>query len=246
MAEKSWLAGGALRALDVASSLGTTILTGAGGLSVHGMGPRPEERLILYDFEACPFCRKVRELLSDLDLEVEVRPCPKGGRRFRVEVGRRGGREQFPFLVDPNTGVEMYESEEIIQYLVRQYGNGRFEPYLRASSLKTLLGSVASLQRMGAGTWVRPGRPPEGPAEMLELWSFEASPFCRLVREALCELELPYILHNVAKESPSRPAFVAISGKMQVPFLRDPNTGKMLLESAAIVEYLHETYGEME
>ena len=93
MAEKSWLAGGALRALDVTSSLGTTILTGAGGLSVRGMGPRPEQRLILYDFEACPFCRKVRELLSDLDLEVEVRPCPKGGRRFRLEVGRRGGRE---------------------------------------------------------------------------------------------------------------------------------------------------------
>ena len=84
------------------------------------------------------------------------------------------------------------------------------------------------------------------PGELLELWSFEASPFCRIVREVLCELELPYVLHNVAKGSPSRPGFLAISGKMQVPFLRDPNTGRMLFESAEIVEYLHMTYGESE
>ena len=152
MADKSWLTAQALRALEVTSSLATTVLAGGGGRAVQGVGPRPSQRLVLYDFEACPFCRKVRELLSDLDLEVEIRPCPKGGRRFRLEAGRRGGREQFPFLVDPNTGVEMYESEEILQYLVRQYGNGRFEPYLRAGTIKTLLGSVASLQRMGCNS----------------------------------------------------------------------------------------------
>ena len=246
MAEKGWVTTTARRALEVSSSLAATVVSGAGGRAVQGVGPRPAQRLVLYDFEACPFCRKVREVLSDLDLEAEIRPCPKGGRRFRLEAGRRGGREQFPFLVDPNTGVEMYESEEILQYLVRQYGNGRFEPYLRGSPFKTLLGSVASLQRMGAGTWARPARTPEGPPEMLELWSFEASPFCRLVREALCELELPYILRNVAKGSPSRAAFLEISGQMQVPFLRDPNTGRMLFESAEIVDSLQETYGEVE
>ncbi len=244
MADKGWLGSGPGRALDIASSLATTLLAGAGGRAVQGVGPRPAERLVLYDFESCPFCRKVRELLSDLDLEVEIRPCPKGGRRFRMAPGRRGGHEQFPFLIDPNTGVEMYESEEILQYLVRQYGNGRCESYLRGSTLKTMFGSLASLQRMGAGTWARPGRQPEAPAATLELWSFEASPFCRLVREALCELELPYILYNVAKGSPSRPQLLAIAGKLQVPFLRDPNTGRTLFESAAIVDYLNETYGE--
>jgi glutathione S-transferase len=244
MAEKSWVGARVRRALDVTSSLATTLLSGAGGRTAQGIGPRPKERLVLYDFESCPFCRKVRELLSDLDLEVEIRPCPKGGRRFRLEAGRRGGREQFPFLVDPNTSVEMYESEEILQYLVRQYGNGRFESYLRASTLKTIFGSLASLQRMGAGTWARSGGVSESPPKLLELWSFEASPFCRLVREALCELELPYILHNVASESPSRAEFLEISGQLQVPFLRDPNTGRTLFESADIVEYVHETYGE--
>lgn len=39
-----------------------------------------------------------------LDLDVEVRPCPRNGDRWRPEVVQRGGRSQFPFLVDPNTG----------------------------------------------------------------------------------------------------------------------------------------------
>ena len=62
------------------------------------------------------------------------------------------------------------------------------------------------------------------------------------MREALCELELPYLLHNVAKGSAKRDAFVARSGKMMVPYLVDPNTGVSMFESADIVRYLHTTY----
>jgi glutathione S-transferase len=76
----------------------------------------------------------------------------------------------------------------------------------------------------------------------LELWSFEASPYCRLVRETLCELEIPYVLHNVAKRSPRRAAFVARSGRMMVPYLVDPNTGQSMFESADIVRYLRSRY----
>lgn len=230
------------RALDILSSLGATVLSGAGGREVGGLGSRPEQPLVLYDFEACPYCRKVRAVCSDLDLEAEIRPCPKGGLRFRPEAIRRGGRAQFPFLVDPNTGVEMYESTEIIQYLVRQYGNGHFGPYLRAGGLRTVFGSLASAQRLGAGSWVAPSRKPERP---LELWGFEASPFCRLVRERMTELEVPYLLHNVAKGSAQREAFVARAGKMQVPFLFDPNLEVSLFESGDIVNYLQETYGDV-
>lgn len=32
--------------------------------------------LQLYEFEACPFCRRVREAITDLDLNVEVRVAP--------------------------------------------------------------------------------------------------------------------------------------------------------------------------
>ncbi|MBU6283884.1 glutathione S-transferase N-terminal domain-containing protein, partial [bacterium] len=36
--------------------------------------------------------------------------------------------------------------------------------------------------------------------------------------------------------------FVARSGKMQVPWLHDPNTGVSMFESADIVDYLDRTY----
>ncbi len=85
-------------------------------------------------------------------------------------------------------------------------------------------------------------RPSIAPEKPLELWSFEASPYCRVVRELLTELELPYTLHNVGKRSPSRAAFVARSGKMMVPYLADPNTGVEMHESADILRYLRATY----
>ncbi|MFX9532868.1 glutathione S-transferase, partial [Acinetobacter baumannii] len=81
----------------------------------------------------------------------------------------------------------------------------------------------------------------------LELWSFEAIQYSRVVRNVLCELEITYILHNVAKErwQDMGPAILRLKpgkyvplkggkrekslqimqGKMQVPYLVDPNTG---------------------
>lgn len=227
-----------MRALDLASSgLATLARLGAGGIVQHA-GKRPGELLELYDFEACPFCRKVREALTTLDLDVRVFPCPKGGTRFRPEAARRGGKAQFPFLVDPNEGVEMYESAAILTYLYATYGDGA--PARGGGLLTTLSASVASTLRGTKGTRARPSRPPAAP---LELWGFEASPYCRLVREALCSLEISYVLHNMGRRSPKRPAFAARAGKTMVPYLSDPNTGQAMFESADIVRYLQATYG---
>src|SRR5439155_1587676 len=82
--------------------------------------PQPERMLELYDFEACPYCRKVREALSELDLDYLDHPVAHGSPR-RAELARRGGKVQVPYLVDPNTGREMYESDDIVAYLERQY-----------------------------------------------------------------------------------------------------------------------------
>ena len=228
-----------IRPLDIASSLASTLARAGAGLSAGALGRRPEKPLELYEFEACPFCRKVREALSALDLEAVIRPCPKGGPNFREWVKREGGKAQFPYLVDPNTGKAMYESDEIVRYLFAEYGDGKVPALLSGGPINALSGSLASALRLGAGVRYRPARAPEQP---LELWSFEASPFCRIAREALCELELPYLLHNVAKGSPSREAFVARSGKMMVPYLVDPNTGVEMFESADIATYLETTY----
>jgi glutathione S-transferase len=76
----------------------------------------------------------------------------------------------------------------------------------------------------------------------LHLFSYEASPFSRLVREVLDSLEIPYVLHNLAPGSLKRPDYVKMSGKMQFPFLIDDNNGKRMFESAAIIEYLYHNY----
>lgn len=228
------------RVLDVGTSLLATLVRAGAGLSVGALGKRPERPLVLYEFEACPFCRKVREALTTLDLEAQILPCPKGGKRFRSEIEARGGKQQFPYLVDPNTGKEMYESDAIVAYLFETYGDGSVPALLRPGLLTQASLASATALRPGYGLRAAASR---APAKALELWSFEASPFCRLAREALCSLELPYLLHNVGKGSPSREAFVKRSGRMMVPFLADPNTAVEMFESADIVRYLERTYG---
>ncbi len=209
------------------------------GRSVGPIGPRPAKRLELYEFEACPFCRKVREALTMLDLEVLLKPTPRGGERFRPEGFARGGKKQFPLLVDPNEDLLLYESDAIITHLYARYGSTAPPLAMKLGPLNTMTSSLASLPRLGHGRAARPSR---SPAEPLELWSFELSPYCRLVRETLCELELPYLLHNLGKKSERRPDLLARAGKVQIPYLEDPNTGRKLFESQDIVRYLEATY----
>lgn len=228
-------------------SFGASVLRGLRGLKVtpHNREepPRPEVTLELYDFEACPFCRKVREVLSELDLNYIAHTCGRGAEKKRSEVEERGGQRQFPFLVDPNTGRELYESEEIIDYLLETYGDGRSGMSRALSPVNTATAGLASAVRPRGGR-VRAGL--EGrnqPADYLILYSFENSPYCRKVRERLCELNLDYEVRNVAKKSSRRPELVERGGTMMVPYLADPNTGKELYESDDIVDYLEETYG---
>ena len=228
------------RALDVSMSIAASLVRGFSGMRVGSPGSRPKQPLELYDFEGCPFCRKVREALSILDLEAIVYPCPRNGPRFREEVKARGGKYQFPYLVDPNTGVEQYESDAIVGYLFENYGDGRVPGLLAGGLLTDASAMLATALRPGRGIRYRRARAPEKP---LELWSFEASPYCRIVRETLSSFEIPYLLHNVAMASPSREHFRERAGKVLVPYLVDPNTGVEMFESAEIRTYLEETYG---
>src|SRR5689334_8747696 len=106
-----------MRALDVATSFGATVARLGTGINADSVGRRPDKLLELYEFEACPYCRKVREALTATDVDVLIYPCPRGGKRFRPRVAKLGGREQFPYLIDPNTDRAMYESDDIVKYL---------------------------------------------------------------------------------------------------------------------------------
>ncbi|MGH8491994.1 MAG: glutathione S-transferase N-terminal domain-containing protein [Moraxellaceae bacterium] len=242
------------------SVLSSTLGSWRGARALVSTAAQPALPLRLYDMEGCPFCRAVREALTALHLDVEIYPCPKGGTRFRPEAERLAGQLLFPLLVDPNTNTVMLESVDIIDYLFKTYGNGRTPSAYQKSILKTPASVVAGAVRGLRGIKVRPARVPE---KMLELWGFEASPYTRLVRERLTELEIPYVLHNFGKErwQDIGPAVLRLkpgayepipggkrdghfrrTGHMQVPYLEDPNTGTQLLESAAIIDYLEQTY----
>jgi glutathione S-transferase len=230
------------RALDLVTSHAASGARLGAGLFVGALGPRPEHPFELYDFEPCPHSRRVREALSILDLDAMIYPCPRRGTRFRPTLAARGGRTLIPYLVDPNHDQALYESQVIVDYLFEHYGRGSTPLHLRGRTAVTVSSQIASALALPRGLPGLFARPSRAPARPLELWSFEASPYCRLVRESLSRLELPYLLHNVAKGSPRRPAFVARSGRMMVPFLVDPNTGRELFESADIVRYLDSTY----
>lgn len=247
--------------LKVASSVFASTARGwRGSLSFRPTTRQPEQLLRLYEFEASPFCRLVREALSEMDIDVLILPCPVGGTRFRPEAVSLGGKSLFPYLADPNTGRAMHESADIIDYVAETYGGQLRAPrgLRRKAAIAASLGT--SLSRAMRGFKARPSMAPEEP---LELYSFESSPYSRLVRERLCELELPYVLRNTAKarwedvgppqirttffpalpvEGRNRVALLERAGRVQVPYLVDPNTGTEMFESEAILAYLDATY----
>lgn len=243
------------RAWEVATSGLASVARLPYGTSVRqdlvDAGPRPDSDaapLILYEFEACPFCRRVRETLSELDLVAEVRPCPKDSAVHRAEVLERGGREQFPFLVDPNTprGEEgMYESGDIVEYLYETYGGGKENVPVGFLQSTLVTGWMPTLLRAGRGMSRHGSRSPGVPEQRLELWNYEGNQFARLVREALCELELPYVLKNAGKGSARREQLAELTGgSTTVPYLVDPNSGDgvSIQDSEQAVRYLFDTY----
>ena len=138
-------------AANTVSSLLATLVRGTNGIQSAPAAVKPQKMLQLYDIENCPYCRLVREALTELDLDVEICPCPKGGERFRPELEERGGKRQFPYLVDPNTGMEMYESLDIVDYLFETYGQRKLPLKWRAGKLQTLGSMLASAPRMKPG-----------------------------------------------------------------------------------------------
>ncbi|WP_425916762.1 glutathione S-transferase N-terminal domain-containing protein [Acinetobacter sp. TSRC1-2] len=253
--------------IKVVQALASALTEGGRGVSGTAFPQQPEKSLKLYEFEGSPFCRRVREVLTLLNLDYEVYPCPKGGQKYRKIVKEKGGKKQFPFFIDENSGTQMYESQDIIHYLFKHYGRTGKTPKKFAQYPKipvaAFLGTIINGAR---GVWINKKiTDREAPAQLLELWGFEASPFTRVVRGVLTELELPFIFHNVPKErwqdmgpavlrlkpgkyqpltGGKREKIVEIIGRdIQVPYLVDPNTGVKMFESADIVKYLNKQYG---
>ncbi|CAB9502279.1 Inherit from NOG: Glutathione S-transferase N-terminal domain [Seminavis robusta] len=218
--------------------------------SILTEAPRPDKPLILYAYDASPYCKIVRETLNLLDLTFEYRPCP-GARqgKFSQEMLQKTGRQTVPFLVDPNTNVELFESADIINYLVETYGPSPDSFDRKALWPITTQGFAVGTATTAAILLDMPGarrqanaRPDNEDMQSLEVWAYECSPFCRPVFDKLCSLSLPHRVVSCSRGSANRDKLFQKTGRFQVPYLVDPNTGVEMYESNAIVDYLEKTY----
>ena len=212
--------------------------------------PRPKTPLILYEYDASPFCKRVREMINLLDLTVEYRPCP-GARqgKFSQELLERTGRQTVPYLIDPNTGTELFESSEQIEYLLNTYGPPEQDfdrkalwPITFEAFAVTTSTLVALTRNMPASKRQAAARPDNEDMLPLELWGYESSPFVRPVRETLGSLCLPHVMVSCPRGSANRDKMMQKTGRFQVPFLVDPNTGVEMFEGPEIVRYLEAVY----
>ena len=147
---------------------------------------------------------------------------PQGRHAVPGEGETEGGRYQFPYLVDPNNGVSMYESADIVEYLFSEYGEG------------ARLGScVSARSRCRPRCWRRGSGPAEAgtrsvsrsPRSCSSSIPTKARRFAESRARRCASSSCRTSFDNVPRRSPDRSDFVSISGKMQVPYLLDPNTG---------------------
>ena len=77
------------------------------------------EMMKLYQFESCPYCKMVREVMSELQLTYINVNVPRD-RAQRHEVMQVSGQPLVPVLVDGD--VMLDDEEKIIPYLREKYG----------------------------------------------------------------------------------------------------------------------------
>ena len=246
-----------LPSIPLLRSLLASTARGWRGTQAIRVAKAPTKMLVVFDRENDPDCRLLRELLTELQLDALIQPCPKGGKRF---ARRLPARARLPYLIDTDKDVRASGLRDCLQHLLETYAEIGWATVALDSLPMRLTSKLASKLRGDAGDHVRPSRAPRRP---LELYSFESSPYSRLVRERLCELELPWILRSFGKEQladwgpptlrftlkPWKPVpggrregMLHDTGKAQVPYLIDRNHDIELFESKLILKHLDHHY----
>ncbi|HEY9856649.1 MAG TPA: glutathione S-transferase N-terminal domain-containing protein [Stenomitos sp.] len=78
--------------------------------------------MTLYQFESCPYCKMVREKLSELRITYINVNVPRD-RSQRQEVLQVSGQASVPVLVDGDTVLD--DEEKILPYLQEKYGTAK-------------------------------------------------------------------------------------------------------------------------
>jgi glutathione S-transferase len=78
----------------------------------------------------------------------------------------------------------------------------------------------------------------------ITLYRLQACPFCERVVRVLDEYDLAYDSRFVEPMHSDRNVVARLTGKRTVPAIVDERTGVTMSESANIVDYLENTYGD--
>ena len=71
--------------------------------------------LELFMLETCPYCIKVINFLDSQHMKYrKIDISDKDSENSLIQIG---GKRQVPFLVDTERNIQMYESNDIIEYL---------------------------------------------------------------------------------------------------------------------------------
>lgn len=71
--------------------------------------------LDLFILETCPYCKKVMSFLDEHRIKYnKIDIKNKTSEEALIQIG---GKRQVPFLIDKDRNIQMYESDDIIEYL---------------------------------------------------------------------------------------------------------------------------------
>lgn len=69
----------------------------------------------LYILESCPYCKKVMNFLNEKGIHyAKIDIKNKSNEEALIKIG---GKRQVPFLIDTDRNIQMYESNDIIEYI---------------------------------------------------------------------------------------------------------------------------------
>ena len=82
--------------------------------------------LALYHFDGCPYCSRVRDAMTRLDLQLELRDIHANG-AWKSELVKATGKQMVPCLrIEQGGNVRwMHESIDIIRYLETEVARAR-------------------------------------------------------------------------------------------------------------------------
>jgi glutathione S-transferase len=98
--------------------------------------------LTLYYRPSCPYCKKVLAAAQLLGTTFHLKDID-AEEMHATELMALGGKHQVPFLVDEESDIKLYESDDIIAHITEKYSGQKSEGMVRVHK-STVASNVCS------------------------------------------------------------------------------------------------------